>query len=277
MRGIKRPLWLNYRTAVGGSVLLTLAVAALFAPLFATHDPVAIDPSRRLLGMSAEHWMGTDDIGRDTYSRIVHGARLTFTIAVPAVLLGMAVGVPLGLIAGYVRGIPEQLLMRFTEVLLAFPPIILGIFVVAFLGASVTNVVIVIGLLFSPTFARIAYGSTLAKATEPFVESAAALGASTMRIMFVTILPNIAAPILIQMSLTLGMAILLESSLSFLGLGPPPPDPSWGRMVGQARAFMIFQPTYVIWPSVVIATTIIAANLLGDGLRDVLDPKVRRE
>lgn len=265
----------NFRTSFGASVLLSLIVIALAAPWLAPHDPFAIDPAGRLQGMSSEHWMGTDDLGRDILSRLIYGSRTTFLVSIPSVVLAMFLGVPFGLFAGYYRGVTEQVLMRLTEVLLAFPPIILGIFVVAFLGASIANVVIVIGLLYAPTFARITYGTTLSKSEEAFVEAARAIGASSLRITLRTVLPNITAPILIQMSITLGTAILLESSLSFLGLGPPPPDPSWGRMVGNARPFMIFQPWFVVWPSVAIALAIIAANLLGDGLRDLWDPRAR--
>lgn len=271
-----RPLLKNGRIRFGAAVLGLLVLVALLAPLLVPYDPDLADSTKRLYGPGEAHLLGTDDLGRDVLSRLIMGSRLTLLVSVPAVALAAVIGVALGLVAGYRRGLAETLIMRACEVIMAFPPIALAIMAVGLLGSSILNLVLIIGILFAPTFIRVAHSATLVKSRDLYVEAAQALGSGAARIMLKEILPNIAAVIAVQFSISLGQAILLESSLSFLGLGPPPPDPSWGRMVGRARTFMVFQPWLVLWPSIAIALTIVAANQLGDGLRDAIDKRSQK-
>ena len=261
------------RTA-GPAVALLLAAAAL-GPALAPHDPNRLDPRAKAAPPSAAHWLGTDEFGRDLLSRLVHGARITLLVGLASVAVAAAGGTLLGSIAGYAgRGV-EAAVMRTMDGLLCFPPILLGIFVVTFLGPSIVNLILVIGVLYVPRFTRVVHASTLAVRELEYVEGARALGASAIRVLGRAILPNIAAPILVQASLAAGHAILLESGLSFLGLGPPPPTPSWGRMVEQSGRFMQLGLLPLLWPSLAISGTVLAFNLLGDGLRDLLDPRLR--
>jgi peptide/nickel transport system permease protein len=261
------------RTA-GPAVALLLAAAAL-GPALAPHDPNRLDPRAKAAPPSAAHWLGTDEFGRDLLSRLVHGARITLLVGLASVAVAAAGGTLLGSIAGYAgRGV-EAAVMRTMDGLLCFPPILLGIFVVTFLGPSIVNLILVIGVLYVPRFTRVVHASTLAVRELEYVEAARALGASAIRVLGRAILPNIAAPILVQASLAAGHAILLESGLSFLGLGPPPPTPSWGRMVEQSGRFMQLGLLPLLWPSLAISSTVLAFNLLGDGLRDFLDPRLR--
>ena len=261
------------RTA-GPAVALLLAAAAL-GPALAPHDPNRLDPRAKAAPPSAAHWLGTDEFGRDLLSRLVHGARITLLVGLASVAVAAAGGTLLGSIAGYAgRGV-EAAVMRTMDGLLCFPPILLGIFVVTFLGPSIVNLILVIGVLYVPRFTRVVHASTLAVRELEYVEGARALGASAIRVLGRAILPNIAAPILVQASLAAGHAILLESGLSVLGLGPPPPTPSWGRMVEQSGRFMQLGLLPLLWPSLAISSTVLAFNLLGDGLRDFLDPRLR--
>jgi peptide/nickel transport system permease protein len=256
---------------VVGLLLLVAAVAPLVAP----QDPNALNPRAKAAPPSAGHLLGTDEFGRDIWSRLVYGARITLTVGLASVVLAALGGTVLGTAAAYAgRGV-EAIIMRAMDGLLCFPPILLGIFVVTFLGPSLVNLILVIGVLYIPRFTRVVHATTLAIRDLEYVESARALGASALRVVARAILPNILAPILVQASLAAGHAILLESGLSFLGLGPPPPTPSWGRMVEQSGRFMQLSALPLLWPSVAISLTVLAFNLLGDGLRDLLDPRLR--
>jgi peptide/nickel transport system permease protein len=258
-----------------GPVVALLLVAAAAGPVLTPHDPSRLDPRAKAAPPSAAHWLGTDEFGRDLLSRLVHGARITLLVGLASVALAAAGGTFLGSVAGYAgRGV-EATVMRTMDGLLCFPPILLGIFVVTFLGPSIVNLILVIGVLYIPRFTRVVHASTLAVRELEYVESARALGASAIRVLGRAILPNISAPILVQASLAAGHAILLESGLSFLGLGPPPPTPSWGRMVEQSGRFMQLGVLPLLWPSLAISGTVLAFNLLGDGLRDLLDPRLR--
>jgi peptide/nickel transport system permease protein len=265
----------NPRISVSVAVIAFVAGAALLAPVLAPHNPLDMKPSDRLSGPSVRYPLGTDEFGRDVLSRILYGARISLPVAFQAVGLAAVAGTTLGLLAAYYRGWVDVAVMRAVEVVMSFPPILLAIAVVAFLGPTTRNVVLTIAVLYVPLFARIAYGSALRVRELEFVEAARAIGADDWRILRRAFLPNMAAPLMVQFSLSLGFAILLESGLSFLGLGPPPPAPSWGRMVSTGRQFMELQPYLVVFPSVVIAVTILAFNLLGDGLRDQLDPRLK--
>jgi peptide/nickel transport system permease protein len=257
-------------------VVALLVLLAALAPWAATRDPTALNPRAKAQPPGSGHLLGTDEFGRDIWSRLVYGARITLVVGLTSVGLAAVAGTALGTTAAWAgRGI-EAVIMRAMDGLLCFPPILLGIFVVTFLGPSLPNLILVIGVLYIPRFTRVVHASTLALRELEYVESARALGAPAIRIIAFAILPNILAPILVQVSLAAGHAILLESGLSFLGLGPPPPTPSWGRMVEQSGRFMQLSALPLLWPSVAISSTVLAFNLLGDGLRDLLDPRLRQ-
>jgi peptide/nickel transport system permease protein len=257
-------------------LLAALFLVATGAPYLVGHDPNALNPRAKAQPPSRAYVLGTDEFGRDILSRLAYGARITLIVACASVLLAAAGGTALGTVAAYAGRAVEMVIMRTMDGMLCFPPILLGIFVVAFLGQSLVNLILVIGVLYIPRFTRVVHSSTLAIRELEYVESARALGSSAVRIIGRAILPNILAPIMVQASLAAGHAILLESGLSFLGLGPPPPTPSWGRMVEQSGRFMQLSILPILWPSAVISVTVLAFNLLGDGLRDLLDPRLRK-
>jgi peptide/nickel transport system permease protein len=269
-------LWHNPRVVASSLVLLIIVAVAVFAPWLTPQDPMQMDSSARLQGPSAEHRLGTDEYGRDLLSRIILGSRTSIVVAVLSVAAATVVGTIFGLVGSYFGGIWEAATMRSVDVLLTFPPILLAIAVVAFVGPSLPNLIGVIALLYMPRFARIAHGAGLQVKQREFVEAARVLGAGTPRILWLAVLPNLLAPIFVQISLSLGFAILLESGLSFLGLGTPPPEPSWGNMVGVARGYMRQSGWFVLWPSLAISLTILCFNTLGDGLRDSLDPRLKQ-
>jgi len=256
-------------------LLAVLAIGAVGAPVLVGHDPNRLNPRAKVEPPSLVHLLGTDEFGRDILSRLAYGARITILVAAASVLLAAGGGTLLGSVAAYAGRRIETVIMRTMDGMLCFPPILLGIFVVTFLGPSLVNLILVIGVLYIPRFTRVVHSSTLAIRELEYVESARALGASSLRIIGRTILPNILAPIFVQASLAAGHAILMESGLSFLGLGPPPPTPSWGRMVEQSGRFMQLSLLPLLWPSAAISATVLAFNLLGDGLRDLLDPRLR--
>jgi peptide/nickel transport system permease protein len=260
---------------IGAPLVAVLVLAALAAPLLVAHEPNTLNPRAKAQPPSLAHVLGTDEFGRDLWSRLLYGARITLLVALASVVLSVMGGTLLGTVAAYAgRGI-ETAIMRTMDGMLCFPPILLGIFIVTFLGPSIVNLILVIGVLYIPRFTRVVHSSTLAIRELEYVEAARALGASSLRIILRAILPNITAPILVQASLAAGHAILMESGLSFLGLGPPPPTPSWGRMVEQSGRFMQLSVLPLMWPSAAISLTVLAFNLLGDGLRDLLDPRLR--
>ncbi|CAN5666244.1 ABC transporter permease [soil metagenome] len=262
------------RVLIPGSFLLLMAICALFAPIIAPYsiskllDMPLLDPNRH-------YWLGTDDFGRDVLSRLIFGSRISLGVAAASVTFASIVGTALGLIAAYYQGWWETVIMRFIDILLSFPTIVLAIAIVAMLGPSVRNVIIVIGIVFIPRFTRIVYGATLSTREAEFVQAARVIGARGGRIIATAILPSVMAPIFVQVSLSLGSAILVETGLSFLGLGAQPPTPSWGNMVADARDFMEQAPLLLIAPSTLIGLTILSLNMLGDGLRDTLDPRLR--
>lgn len=254
--------------------LVALGVVSAVAPLIAPHDPTALK-GQPLLGPGSDYLLGTDDFGRDVLSRLIYAGRVSLGVAIGSVAIASIVGVTLGLMAGYFRGIPEFLIMRSMDLLLSFPTIVLAIAMVAFLGPSIRNLIIIIGVIYVPRFVRIVFGATLVMGDSDFVHASRVIGSSDARVLRTAILPNVMAPIFVQLSLSLGFAILVESGLSFLGLGAQPPTPSWGNMISQARPFMERYPHLLIFPSIVIGVTILMLNTLGDGLRDELDPRLR--
>lgn len=265
----------NPRVLLSGGFILLLCIAAVAAPLITSGDPSLIRADQRLLPPGEGGLLGTDEFGRDLFARIIFGARLTLIVSVFSVLIASVLGVIMGMSAAYFGSPTDTIFMRLADAVLSFPPILLAIFVISFWGSSVINVILVIGLLYTPRFQRIAYSATLAVQENDYVLAARSIGAQPARILRTAILPNILAPILVQFSLSMGTAILLEAGLSFLGLGPPPDVPSWGRSIQQASRFMSQHAWGVVWPSVVISITVLAFNILGDALRDRLDPRLK--
>jgi len=262
------------RVAVPLGVLVLIALVTIAAPLVAPYSPTQL-LGQPLQNPGGDHLLGTDDFGRDVLSRLIYAGRVSLGVAVGSVAIATIAGVTLGLLAGYLRGIPETIIMRSMDILLSFPTIVLAIAMVAFLGPSIRNLIIIIGVIYTPRFVRIVYGSTLQIAEAEYVQAAKVIGSTDTRILRTAVLPNVMAPILVQVSLSLGLAILVESGLSFLGLGAQPPTPTWGNMISGARPFMEMFPHLLISPSVVIGVTILMLNTLGDGLRDALDPRLK--
>jgi peptide/nickel transport system permease protein len=269
--------------SVGVVIVGLVIVAALAAPLLATTDPidqdltVVLKPPFWLEDGSLRHPLGTDHLGRDVYSRLVYGAQISLTISVLAALLGAVVGVVAGLIAGYVGGRADALIMRVVDLNLAFPLILLALAVVALLGASLRNLVIVMSFTTWMIYARVVRGLSLSLREQEFVQAVKALGAHDARIIARHVLPNVLAPIMVIWTLEVARVILMESALSFLGLGVPPPTPTWGRMLAEGRDYLTVAGWISIFPGLAIMVTVLGINFLGDGLRDVLDPRLRRQ
>jgi peptide/nickel transport system permease protein len=257
----------------GAFVVALFVVMAVGAPWIASTDPVRTDWSKLRKAPSAAHPFGTDDLGRDGFSRVVWGARISMQAGVFSILFAMAVGVPVGLAAGYYRGALDQVIMRVTDAWLAFPFLILAIGLVAILGPSLTNATLAIGLGATPTYIRLTRGLVLSTKEEDYVAGARALGAGDLRVMGRHILPNIVSTIIVQATVAIPTAIIAEAVLSFLGLGVQPPAPSWGTMLNAAQQFLESAPWMAFWPGLAIFLLALAFNLAGDGLRDLLDPK----
>jgi peptide/nickel transport system permease protein len=260
----------------GGSIVVLLGLVAAFGAALAPYDPVAMDFTARFAPPSWAHPFGTDDFGRDLFSRVLHGAAVSFQVAFIAVGISGVAGVTLGVLAGYLGGWVDEAIMRAMDVLFAFPAVLLAITVMAVLGRGVENAMIAIAIVYMPIFARVTRGAVISVRDREFVTAARALGTGHVRIMLAHVLPNAAGPILVQTSLSLAFAILAEAALSFFGLGTQPPDPSWGRMLAEGRAFLGQAPWMGIFPGLAIMAAVLGFNLLGDGLRDVLDPRWRR-
>jgi len=270
------------KAALGGGTLLALfLVSALLAPYLAPHDPLEQDLYGRLkppvwdLRGSREHLLGTDDFGRDILSRILYGARISLQVGLISVGISLGFGGLLGILAGYYRGVLDQVIMRGMDMLLAFPSILLAILIVAVLGPSLFNAMIAIGVVGIPEYARIVRASVLSEGSREYVQAARSLGAQDLRIIFHTLLPNCFAPILVQATLGFATAIVEAAGLSFLGLGAQPPTPEWGAMLNQARALILRAWWVITFPGLAIFLSVLGLNLLGDGLRDALDPRLR--
>ena len=255
-------------------IALLIAVAAL-APLIAPYDPDQQTWTAVRKAPSALHWFGTDDVGRDVLSRVMYGARASLLAGVIAVAFALLIGVPIGLIAGYVGGFVDALLSRINDAMLACPFLILAIALAAFLGPSLRNAMIAIGITTTPIFMRLTRGQTMAVKVEDYVEAARAVGNPHWRIALLHILPNILPALLVQATLSIAAAIIAEATLSFLGLGQQPPAPSWGSMLNAAQRFLVTAPWMAVWPGLAIFIAVISFNLVGDGLRDALDPRSR--
>ena len=265
---------LRRRAALVGLVVVVFFVAlAVVAPLAAPYDPLATDWRAVRKPPSALHFFGTDELGRDVLARVIWGTRASLMAGLVSVSIALAVAVPLGLLSGYLGGVVDGLLMRIIDAMLAIPFLVLAIALAAFLGPSLTNAMIAIGVVQTPIFTRLTRGQTLAVKHEDYIEAARAVGNPHRRILLRHILPNILAPILVQATLAIAAAIIAEASLSFLGLGQQPPAPSWGSMLNTASHFLSQAPWMAVWPGLAIFSLVLSFNLLGDGLRDALDPR----
>jgi peptide/nickel transport system permease protein len=256
-------------------VIAIFVAAAVLAPLISPYDPDLQTWSAVRKAPSTLHWLGTDDVGRDVLARVIFGARASLLAGVISVAIALLVGVPVGLISGYLGGFIDALFSRITDALLACPFLILAIALAAFLGPSLGNAMIAIGITTTPIFIRLTRGQVMAVKVEDYVEAARAVGNPHWRIALVHILPNILPPLLVQATLSIAAAIIAEAALSFLGLGQQPPAPSWGSMLNAAQRFLVNAPWMAIWPGLAIFLTVLSFNLVGDGLRDALDPRSR--
>jgi len=267
------------RTRLGplGVVVMLLAiVAALFAPVISPYDPLKQDLGNTLARPDRSHLMGTDNVGRDVLSRMVWGTRVSLMAGFGSVALAMVTGGLLGLLAGYAGGRADGLVMRVMDAVLSFPPLVLALALGAVLGAGLTGVVIALGVVYTPTFARLMRGQVLTITARDYVEAARALGAPGWRVAWHHVLPNAAAPIVIQASLSVAFAILAEASLSFLGLGIQPPGASWGSMINAGRGYLQQAPWIVFWPGAALFVTVVGLNFVGDAVREALDPRLRK-
>ncbi len=263
------------RIAVLGGIFVVLVIAAaVIGPFFARYTPRAIDMRARLAGPSTSHILGTDDLGRDVFSRILYGARVSLIVSISSVSFSLFLGTVLGTLAGYYGRLADEVIMRSMDILFAFPAVLLAIMIIAILGPGTQNAIIAIGIVYTPIFARIARASVLGVRELDYIQAAKAVGAGGNRIMWRHLLPNSMAPIIVETSLSLGFAILSEAALSFLGLGTQPPNPSLGRMLSEGRMYIAQAPGLGIFPGLVIMITVLGFNLVGDGLRDALDPKL---
>ncbi|HWO93279.1 MAG TPA: ABC transporter permease [Dehalococcoidia bacterium] len=286
------PVWKFIRqkplAAFGGLIIVTVLFIAFFAPLVTWHSPTDVPVQfdleggsggglNRLADPSTDHIMGTDDKGRDVWARVAYGSRISMQVGFAAVAIAVSVGTIIGLVSGYFGGWTDTLVQRLVDAMLAFPPLILALAIVGLLGPETSNLIISIGIIASPSIARVVRGAVLSAKENQYVEAARSVGANPTRIMFRHVLPNVTAPIIIIGTALLGTAILVEASLAFLGFGTPPPDPSWGRMLsGEGRQYMVAGAWWIaVFPGLAITISVLGFNLLGDGLRDVLDPRLR--
>ena len=263
--------FLHQRWAIAGLIfLLIVIVAAICAPLIAPHPPDAADINAVNAGPSPSHWLGTDDLGRDILSRLIWGARISLRASFEIVGLAAVIAIPLGLVAGFFRGAVDSVIMRTMDALFSFPPLIMALTVAALLGADINDAAIAIAIVFVPSFVRLLRGEVIAVREEAYIESARSLGATSKRLLGRHVVPNVASPIIIQLALALGFALLIEAGLSFLGIGEQPPTPSWGGMLQEGFQFINSAPWAVIFPGLAIMLTVLAFNLVADGLRDAL-------
>jgi peptide/nickel transport system permease protein len=277
--GWRKLMFLAQRHVLGAAglvIMVILVLTALFADVISRFDPLSVDSLHRLAAPNAQHWMGTDSFGRDVWSRIIHGARISLAVGIGSTALGASIGVMVGLASGYLSGWVDLVFQRITDILQALPLLVLALVMTAALGPSLPNVIIAIAIPLIPIVARVVRANTLALREQPFVEAAKSIGMSEMRIALRHVLPNTVAPLIVLATAQFGSTILTEASLSFLGLGIPEPYPSWGRMLSESAAeYVHVAPWLVIFPGVAISLAVFGTNLFGDALRDVLDPRQR--
>lgn len=272
-----RELLSNRNAVIGLALLVPVVLMSVFAPVITPHDPTKTNVADKFEGPSAEYLLGTDNFGRDLLSRVMMGGRTTLYLGLTSVALALVLGVPVGLAAGYLGGRIDEVLMRAMDILMSIPSLLLALLIVSMLSSNITNAVIAIGIVYAPRIARIVRGSALSVKNEAFVAAAEARGESDVYIMFGEILPNVVSPIIVEASIRIGFAIIIGTSLSFLGLGTQPPQADWGFMIAQARTYIYNTVWFLLWPSLLLGATVLGFNLLGDGLRDVLDPRVTGE
>jgi peptide/nickel transport system permease protein len=267
---VRRPLFL-----IGGLIIVAISIVAILAPLIAPQDPLKIDVTKRLQAPSSQHIMGTDHLGRDLFSRVIFGARISLMVGVTIAFISCALGGALGLLAGYFGKWLDNVIMRICDMFFAFPPLILAMAIAASLGPSLQNTMLSLVIVWWPRYARLVRSQVLVLRELDYVQAAKASGAGQMRIMLKHIVPNALSPVIVQVTLDIGQAILMAASLGFLGFGAQPPTPEWGVIASEARIYMRDQWWYPTFPSVMILLTVLGFNLVGDGLRDVLDPRQR--
>lgn len=270
-----RKLFRRRLVLAGAVILVVVALLAIFAPLVTPYDPMALRILDRMQSPRATHWFGTDELGRDVFSRVVYGARYSLSIGAAVVLISVTGGVLLGLVAGFFRRLDGPI-MRVVDAMMSFPDILLAIALVAVLGASVTNVILALAIVYTPRVARVVRASTLVVRELLFIEAARAIGISTWRILFIHILQNIASPILVQATFIFAYAVLAEAGLSFLGVGVPPQLPTWGTMIASGQQFAHQALWIVVFPGIAIILAALSLQMVGDGFRDLLDPKLRK-
>lgn len=274
---IGRRILRNRAFVLGGIVVLMFLMLAIVPQLFTSYDPIGKNLSERLLSPSAAHWFGTDDLGRDIYARVVYGARISLMVGLLSVGIALVIGSLIGVVAGYFGGNIGEVLMRVIDILLAFPSILLAILIVAILGPGLINAMVAIGIVNIPIYARLLRSTSLQIRNNEFIEAAHAMGASHTRIIFHHILPNCLSPLIVQATLGIGAAILETAGLSFLGLGAQPPTPEWGTMLAQGKDFIRTAPWTLFFPGIAITMVVVAFNLMGDGLRDLIDPRTAKK
>lgn len=262
---------------LGGIIIVAFVIMALIPGVVAPHDPIQMYPTARLAPPSPQFPVGTDRYGRDILSRIAYGTRVSFEVGIVSVLVAAGVGTLLGLTAGYFRGPADYWIMRVMDTIFSFPSILLAIAMVAILGSGLLSIVLAIGIVFTPTFARVSRAPTLSVKEQEYVAAAITVGAPTTRVLFRHILPNVMAPIMVQMALSLSGAVVVEAALSFLGLGAVPPTPSLGSMLSEGRTYMEVAPWTVLFPGLALALLVLGINLFGDAMRDLLDPRQHSE
>jgi peptide/nickel transport system permease protein len=272
---VLRRLFARRVVLLGAAILSVMAFAALLAPLITPYDPTTLKVLDRLQSPRAAHWFGTDELGRDLFSRVIFGARYSLMIGALVVLTSVGAGVLLGLAAGFFRRLDSPI-MRVVDAMMSFPDILLAIALVAALGASITNVVVALAIVYTPRVARVVRASTLVVRALPFIDAARAIGVPAWRIVFRHILPNIASPILVQSTFIFAYAILAEAGLSFLGVGVPPANPTWGTMIANSQQFAHRAIWLPLFPGVAIVLSALSLQMVGDGLRDLLDPRLRK-
>ncbi|KIY22455.1 diguanylate cyclase [Mesobacillus subterraneus] len=266
----------NKMAVAGGIFTFLLIIIAIFAPVVAPYNPSEQDYAKFLQSPNAENLLGTDELGRDIFTRIIYGARVSIEAGIISVGIALLIGIPIGLFSGYYRGVlDEYVVMRFTDALLSFPPLVLALSLAAVLGAGLQNAMIAIGIIFTPNFIRLVRGEVLSQREREYVTAAKASGISDFKIIFRHILPNCMPPILVQATLSIAAAIISEASLSYLGLGTQPPTPSWGAMLSMGQGYLGDAPWISLFPGLFIFLTVLSINLFGDGLRDALDPKMK--
>lgn len=274
-RQLLRPLVRNKLVLAGSAMVVILMLLALLAHLISPSDPVATNSRETLQAPSAQHWFGTDRFGRDVLSRVLHGSRISLWVGIVSIAIAVAVGIILGLFSGYFGGWADHLISRAMDVVFSFPALLLAITMAAMLGSGLNNALLAIAIVYSPLFGRVVRGEVLAERQREYVEAARMIGARDARIIGLHIFPNVLSSIIVQGSVSVSNAILIEASLSYLGLGTRPPNPSWGTMLNEGRAVLETAPWTSVFPGLAIMLAVLAFNLLGDGLRDVLDPRLR--